>query len=149
MGQPMTEKFYFPVEHGVACLTALRKHTNTRRAGGDQRSRDQIMADTLVERLTGQTGATDVNIELQLIMPIDSLLNPHDPTPAEIAGHGPVPAGIARDLLRTTRGRVWWRRLFTAPPAGRWWVGIGSAAVSTAGWPADQPAGPHLPRFLL
>ena len=45
---------YLPVEQGVACLAALRKHTDTVKADGDQRSRDQIMADTLIERLTGQ-----------------------------------------------------------------------------------------------
>jgi hypothetical protein len=109
---------YLPVEQGVACLTALRRHTDTRKADGDRRSRDQIMADTLVERLTGQTTAADVNIELHLLMPLDALLNPHNASAAEIAGHGPVPAGIARDILHTTRGRRWWRRLFTAPADG-------------------------------
>jgi hypothetical protein len=69
---------YLPVEQGVACLTALRRHTDTRKADGDRRSRDQIMADTLVERLTGQTTAADVNIELHLLMPLDALLNPHN-----------------------------------------------------------------------
>ncbi|HKH55011.1 MAG TPA: HNH endonuclease signature motif containing protein [Propionibacteriaceae bacterium] len=66
---------------------------------------------------TGQAAA-DVNIELHLLMPLSSLLNPTADTPAEILGHGPVPAGIAGDLLRSSRGRVWWRRLFTAPAGG-------------------------------
>jgi hypothetical protein len=35
-----------PVEQGVACLAALRAHTNQVVAAGDERSRDQIMADT-------------------------------------------------------------------------------------------------------
>ena len=43
---------YLPVDQGVACLAALRRHTDTVKADGDRRSRDQIMADTLVERLT-------------------------------------------------------------------------------------------------
>src|SRR5215213_4824975 len=80
---------YLPVEQGVACLAALRRHTDTLKADGDRRSRDQIMADTLVERLTGQAAAADVNIELHLLMPVNSLLDPHNPTPAEIAGYGP------------------------------------------------------------
>src|SRR5215204_39082 len=109
---------YLPVEQGVACLAALRRHTDTVRAQGDRRSRDQIMADTLVERLTGQAAAADVNIELHLLMPLTSLLDPHDATPAEIAGYGPIPAGTAHDLLRSSRGRRWWRRLFTAPADG-------------------------------
>ena len=76
------------------------------------------MADTLVERVTGQAAAADVNIELHLLMPLTSLLDPHNPTPAEIAGYGPIPAGTAHDLLRSSRGRRWWRRLFTAPADG-------------------------------
>jgi hypothetical protein len=109
---------YLPVEQGVACLAALRRHTDTVHAQGDRRSRDQIMADTLVERLTGQAAAADVNIELHLLMPLTSLLDPHDATPAEIAGYGPIPAGTAHDLLRSSRGRRWWRRLFTSPAGG-------------------------------
>jgi hypothetical protein len=107
-----------PVEQGVACLAALRRHTDAAKADGDQRTRDQIMADTLVERLTGQAAAADVNVELQLLMPLDALLNPNTPTAAEMAGHGPLPAGMARDILHTSRGRRWWRRLFTAPAGG-------------------------------
>ena len=109
---------YLPAEQGVACLAALKRHTDTLRAKGDQRTRDQIMADTLVERLTGQTAATDVNLEVQLLMPLGSLLNPTDHTPAELAGHGPIPAGIARHILGTSEGCRWWRRLFTAPNGG-------------------------------
>ena len=41
---------YLPVEQGVACWAALRKHADRLKAAGDERSRDQIMADTLVER---------------------------------------------------------------------------------------------------
>ena len=41
------------------------------------RTRDQIIADTMVERITGQTRATDINIELQLMMPL-TLINPDD-----------------------------------------------------------------------
>ena len=107
-----------PVEQGVACLAALRRHTDTVKADGDQRSRDQIMADTLVERVTGQAAAADVNIELHLLMPLDALLDPNTASVAEIAGYGPIPAGLALDLLRSSRGRRWWRRLFTAPAGG-------------------------------
>jgi hypothetical protein len=44
---------YLPVEHRVACYAALKKHTDRLIGAGDQRSRNQIMADTMVERLTG------------------------------------------------------------------------------------------------
>jgi Domain of unknown function (DUF222)/HNH endonuclease len=106
---------YLPVEQGVACYAALRKHADTAKACGDHRTRDQIMADTLVERLTGQTSAGDVNVELQIMMPLQTLLDPHSATPAMIPGYGPLPTDLARDILSTSQGRRWWRRLFTAP----------------------------------
>jgi hypothetical protein len=106
---------YLPAEQGVACYAALRKHTDAVVAGGDGRSRDQIMADTLVERLTGQTAAADVNVELQIMMPLEALLDPHSDKPATIPGYGPLPADMARNIVITSQGRKWWRRLFTAP----------------------------------
>ena len=46
-----------PVAQGVAVYAALARSADTARAGGDARSRGQIMADTLVERVTGQASA--------------------------------------------------------------------------------------------
>jgi hypothetical protein len=106
---------YLPVEQGVACYAALRQHADAAVATGDERTRDQIMADTLVERVTGQARATDVNVELQLLMPLDTLINPKDDRAAVIPGYGPLPAALAREVLTTGQGRKWWRRLFTAP----------------------------------
>jgi hypothetical protein len=106
---------FLPVEQGVACLAALRAHADTVLAGGDTRTRDQVMADTLIERITGQAGAADVNVEVGIVLPLDTLLDPDTDGAAEITGYGPVPAGIARDVLAASAGKLWWRRLFTAP----------------------------------
>jgi len=106
---------YLPVEQGVACYAALQQHADTVVATGDGRTRDQIMADTLVERITGQTTPADVNIELQLLMPLDSLIDPDNQKAAVIPGYGLLPAELAREILASSRGRKWWRRLFTAP----------------------------------
>ena len=73
------------------------------------------MADTLVERVTGQARATDVNVELQLLMPLDSLINKDNAGAAVLPGYGPLPGGLAREIITTSQGRKWWRRLFTAP----------------------------------
>src|SRR5204862_6972046 len=104
-----------PVEQGVACLAALRQHADTAVATGDGRSRDQVMADTLVERLTGQARAQDVDVEVGIVIPVDALLDPDSPATADLVGHGPLPAGIVADLLRATEGKRWWRRLFSHP----------------------------------
>jgi hypothetical protein len=107
------------VEQGIACYAALRKHADAAVAAGDGRTRDQIMADTMVERLTGQTTAPDVNIEVQIMMSLDALLDPDTGGPATIPGYGPLPADIARDIIITSKGRKWWRRLFTAPTGSK------------------------------
>ena len=97
---------YLPAEQGVACLKSLRDQTDALKAAGDPRCRDQIMADTLVERLTGQADAADVNAELQIVMPLDALLDANNQTPAELNGYGPLPADLARDLMRDQQGQV-------------------------------------------
>ena len=109
---------YLPAEQGIACLKSLQDHTDTTKAAGDPRCRDQIMADTLVERITGQVQASDVNAELQIVMDLDALLDANEQNTAELAGYGPLPADIARDILATSKGRLWWRRLYAAPVGG-------------------------------
>ncbi len=76
------------------------------------------MADTLVERVTGQARAQDVNVEVGIVLPLDALLDPESPATGDLVGHGPLPAGIVADLLRNTEGKRWWRRLFSHPETG-------------------------------
>jgi hypothetical protein len=73
---------------------------------------------TLVERITGQAHAREVNAEVQIVIPLDTLLDVNDPGAAELEGYGPLPADLARDLLATSKGRLWWRRLYASPVGG-------------------------------
>ncbi len=57
-----------PVAQGIAAYTALSREADARKVAGDARSRGQIMADTLVERLTGQAAAEAVPVEVELVM---------------------------------------------------------------------------------
>jgi hypothetical protein len=50
-----------------------------------------------------------VNVEIQVLVPLDALLCPDSPLPAELPGHGPLPL----DFILTTKGRKAWRRLIT------------------------------------
>src|SRR3954452_9223276 len=59
---------FLPVAHGVACKVALMKHADSLKAHGDHRSRSQIMADPLVQRVTGQATATGIPVEVNLVM---------------------------------------------------------------------------------
>jgi len=67
------------------------------------------MADTLVERITGQATADDVNVEVQVLVPVDALLDPDSPLPAVIPGHGPIPL----ERILTHHGSKSLRRLLT------------------------------------
>ncbi|EKA60617.1 hypothetical protein B277_11590 [Janibacter hoylei PVAS-1] len=119
-----------PVEQGVAAWAALRCDAEAAKAAGDDRGLGQLMADLFVERLTGQAAADAVPVEVQLVMSPGSLLGLDD-LPAALPGHGPLPAGLARDLVLgvdgagdggagdggagdgEVSGRAWLRRIFT------------------------------------
>lgn len=111
-----------PVAQGVAVYAALSREADTLRSAGDPRSRGQIMADTLVERVTGAPAAQPSPVEVQLVMTDRTLLQGHD-EPAYLHGYGTVPAGWARDLVRDSADadptRVWLRRMYTAPVTGQ------------------------------
>ncbi len=104
---------FLPVEQGVACLAALRQAADTARVDGDVRSRGQVMADTRVERLTGQATASEVDVEVHVVM-TDSTLLSDDPSPAHVIGFGPIHAALARDLVHRAH-RAWLRRLYLSP----------------------------------
>jgi len=108
-----------PVAQAVACYAALGRAADSTTAAGDDRGRGQIMADTLVERLTGQATAGAVPVEINLVMSDRTLLGGHD-EPAIIPGYGPVPAGIARRLITDANPAtpIWLRRLFRSPKTG-------------------------------
>jgi hypothetical protein len=95
---------YLPVEQGVACLAALRRHTDGVVAVGDDRTRDQIMADTLVERLTGQVRASDVAVEIQIVVPAELITDPDSTRTVAVTGAGPLPGPLARDLIDQSQG---------------------------------------------
>ncbi|WP_461169523.1 HNH endonuclease [Arthrobacter sp. Z1-15] len=92
-----------PVAQGVGVYAALTREADRLRASGDPRSKGQIMADTFVERTTGQARAEDVRVEVQLIMTDRALLS-GSAEPAVLPGYGVVPAQFARDLVRNRAG---------------------------------------------
>lgn len=130
-----------PVAQGVAAYAALSLAADTARsapadtAGGRApRSRGQVMADTLVERLTGQRSAEAVHVGVNLVMTETALLapagTPGRQEPAHIAGHGPVPAAWARDLVA--------RALGDPAPAAR---GEAPGGVAPGGGPGGSAPG--------
>lgn len=134
-----------PAAQGVGVLKALTLAADAARAAGDSRTKGQVMADTLVERITGQATAEAVPVEVQLVVTDRALLS-DDATPAFVPGYGSVPAEWVRRWLRhradtagprpetnrdtanrahtaapadvASQAQVWLRRLFTHPADG-------------------------------
>ncbi len=114
-----------PVHEGVAAYAALTRAAGTATAPGDPRSRGQLMADTLVERLTGRDPLSDpVPVHVSLVMTDTALLD-GGTEPALVRAPQqapvPVPAGLARKLVGTAgrAGKAWVRRLYTSPDRSR------------------------------
>ncbi|MFJ9392785.1 DUF222 domain-containing protein, partial [Nocardioides sp. NPDC101246] len=105
-----------PVKDGVAVFAALDQAAKAAHAAGDERTRGQVLADTLVDRVTGREAAgVRPKVEVKIVMTADSLAGDAD-QPAFVEGYGPVPVAWARDALNDAE--VFVRRLFT-DPAGR------------------------------
>lgn len=113
---------FLPVAQGVAVIAALRRCADSVKSQGDDRSRGQIMADTLVERVTGQRTADAVPVEVNLVMTDQALVNAGGASdePAHLEGYGPIPAELARRTLLAAdaSAEAWIRRLFTSPETG-------------------------------
>lgn len=109
-----------PVAQGVAVYAALTHAADIARTDGDPRSRAQVMADTLVTRVTGQSEADQVPVEIQLVMTKESLLS-GGRVPADINHYGPIPAGVARGLVAGLHPetKLWLRRLYADPKTGQ------------------------------
>ncbi|MBA2738524.1 MAG: HNH endonuclease, partial [Nocardioidaceae bacterium] len=100
-----------PAAQAAACWHALDHHARGRRADGDDRTITQLMADTLVERLTGITAATGPPppaAHIHIVIKATTLTG-HDDHPAQLAGHGPLTADTARTIAHNATAR--WRRL--------------------------------------
>ncbi|WP_421094015.1 HNH endonuclease [Pseudarthrobacter sp. CC4] len=116
-----------PVSQGVAAYAALTHHADTVKSAGDARSRGAIMADELVERVTG-TPAGISGIEVQLVMTDRTLLQ-GDSEPARLTGYGTVPAHWAR---KTVLGAAAGSKLAGLGAAGPRFTGAGSLASGSA-----------------
>jgi Domain of unknown function (DUF222) len=107
-----------PVAQGVSVYAALKRAADTT---FDDRSRGQVMADTLVERVTGRPAGAAQPIAVNLVISDETLLGDDD-TAATVDGYGPIPAAVARRLVREAvadaRSRATLRRLYRHPRSG-------------------------------
>lgn len=109
-----------PVTKGVGVIAALRRAADLHTAEGDGRSRDQIMADVLFERVTGCSAVDGPPITVNLVLS-DSALMGKTNGAAHVQDYGPIPAEIARQLIATAARRdteLALRRLYVRPATG-------------------------------
>ncbi len=119
-----------PVKDGVAVVASLKTYADGLVAGGDERTRGQIMADALVAGVTGQGGfdtgsahapatgdsepsarpSTTVNLTVS-----DRVLLGIEDGDGWVEGYGPVPGDLAREMAADAE---WLRRLYLTPDTG-------------------------------
>lgn len=121
-----------PVATGVAVHAELTRTANSARAAGDERSRGQVMADTLATRSLGQQDAQAprIPVTVNVVVSDEVLLGvtTRDNTEAlddtaYVEGYGPVPGALARQLATSSvdvegEAAVHLRRLYAAPDSG-------------------------------
>jgi hypothetical protein len=110
-----------PAEQAVAAWQALDHTARGMRGDGDERSISHLMADLLVERVTGASKATNLNLEVGVVTAASSLLGVDD-QPGKLIGHnggdcGALPADVVRQLANSEN--AWWRRLVCDRVDGR------------------------------
>ena len=107
-----------PVAQGVSIYAALKREADV---CCDGRSRGQVMADTLVERVTGRPAEQPVPVSVNVVISDQALLGAENAA-AVIAGYGSVPSEIARnfiaDAVADERSQATLRRLYATPAAG-------------------------------
>ncbi len=107
-----------PVAQGVSVYAALKRQADTT---CDGRSRGQVMADTLVDRVTGRPAAQPVPVSVNVVISDQALLGAENAA-AVIAGYGSVPSAVAQRLIASAVNSpdalATLRRLYASPATG-------------------------------
>lgn len=107
-----------PVAQGVSVYAALKREADTH---CDGRSRGQVMADTLVHRVTGRPAEAPVPVAVNVVISDQALLGVESAA-AVVAGYGTVPSAVAQSMIRDAvadeRSRATLRRLYATPAGG-------------------------------
>jgi hypothetical protein len=107
-----------PVAQGVSVYAALKRQADL---CCDGRSRGQVRADTLAERVTGRPAEQPVPVAVNLVISDQALLGAEH-TAAVIAGYGSVPSAVAQSLIaaavESPDSLATLRRLYATPSSG-------------------------------
>jgi len=103
---------YLPAPAANAIYATVHQCARRAHTPDDQRTADQRRADAFVDLLLGQNTTGPV-AQIKVTVPATTLLG-LDQAPAELAGYGPIPADLARELAADAT----WQRLLTDPTSG-------------------------------
>ena len=122
-----TVSAYLPAADAVGVFSVIDDHARRAGGAGDERSMDARRADALVDLvLHPMSGCPEAvrdgaapcrrggGVDVRVIVPYTTLLGVDD-LPGELAGYGPIPADVARELAAGGT----WRRILSDPVSGR------------------------------
>ncbi len=105
-----------PVEKVNAAYTRIDRQARALKTGDETRTLDQLRADVALDLLLGGQGGVSERTEVFLYMDLFTYLGLND-DPAELAGHGHLPASLARHIA--TGPNTVLRRIITDPLSGQ------------------------------
>jgi len=113
----MSMTVLLPAAQGQLVRQTLAREAASAVAAGSERSRAQVMADVVVERVTGRDPVrSPVPVAVNLVLSDETLLTGGE-QPAQLDGYGPIPAALARDMVlaAAAEGTAALRRLYAQP----------------------------------
>ncbi|OLZ51915.1 HNH endonuclease signature motif containing protein [Amycolatopsis keratiniphila] len=105
-----------PVEKVAAAYQRIDREARALRGDGETRTLEQLRADVALDLLLGGQGGAGERSEVFLYMDLFTYLGLND-DPAELAGHGTIPAALARHIA--TGENTVLRRIVTDPLSGQ------------------------------
>ncbi|WP_370308753.1 DUF222 domain-containing protein [Amycolatopsis sp. WAC 01375] len=105
-----------PVEKVAAAYTRIDREARALKTGDEPRTLDQLRADVALDLLLSGQGGKSERAEVFLYMDLNTYLGVNE-DPAELAGHGHIPASLAREIASGPDTVL--RRIITDPLSGQ------------------------------
>ena len=136
-----------PAAQGAA-ERGLNRTAGSALAAGDNRSRGAVMADTAFERVMGRPAWVAEPVAVNLVLSDETLFGDDD-SPAVLEGFGPIPAGVARNLVADALADQQSRatntgRLYRHPKTGALVEGGGGEEEGVVPWSRGPGASPRV-----